>query len=64
MDFKTAVEHEDNNKPIMYQNHQYYVVGHNELLGNVTIREASNSPMFTVPHDVRPEDINDDEEQD
>lgn len=25
MDFKTAIEHEDNNKPIMYQGHQYYV---------------------------------------
>lgn len=63
MDFKTAVEHEDNNKPVMYQGHRYYVVGHNELLGNVTIREISNSPMFTVPQDVRPEEI-DNEEQD
>lgn len=57
MDFKIAVEHEDNNKPIMYQGHQYYVVGHNELLGSVTIREASSNPMFTVPQDVKPEDI-------
>ena len=63
MDFKTAVEHEDNDKPVMYQGRQYYVVGYNELLGNVTIREISNSPMFTVPQDVRPEEI-DDEEQD
>lgn len=47
MDFKTAVEHEDNSKPVMYQGHQYYVVGHNELLGTVTIREASSNPMFT-----------------
>lgn len=28
MDFKTAVEYEDNNKPVMYQGHRYYVVGH------------------------------------
>ena len=60
MDFKTAVEHEDNNKSVMYQGHQYYVVGHNELLGNVTIREASSNPMFTVPQDVKTEDIDDD----
>lgn len=60
MDFKTAVEHEDNNKPVMYQGHQYYVVGHNELLGTVTIREASSNPMFTVPQDVKTEDIDDD----
>ena len=59
MDFKTAVEHEDNNKPAVYQGHQYYVVGHNELLGNVTIWEASSTPMFTVPQDVKPEDIDD-----
>ena len=45
MDFKAAVEHEDNNKPVMYQGHQYYVVGHNELLETVTIREASSNPM-------------------
>ena len=55
MDFKTAVEHENNNKPVMCQGHQYYVVGHNELLGNVTIREVSNSPLFTVPQDVKSE---------
>lgn len=59
MDFKTAVEHEDNNKPVMHQGHQYYVVGHNELLGTVTIREANSNPMFTVPQDVKPEDIDD-----
>ena len=64
MDFKTAVEHEDNNQPVMYQGRQYYVVGHNELLGNVTIREVSNSPLFTVPQDVKPEDIDGYEEQD
>ena len=60
MDFKTAIEHENDNKPVMYQGHQYYVVGHNELLENVTIREASSNPMFTVPQDVKPEDIDDD----
>lgn len=60
MDFKTAVEHEDNNKPVMYQGHQYYVVRHNELLGTVTIREASSNPMFTVPQDVKPGDVDDD----
>lgn len=49
--------------PVKYQGRQYYVVGYNEPLGNVTIREASNSPLFTVPQDVRPEEI-DDEEQD
>ncbi|MDO5304029.1 MAG: hypothetical protein Q4E87_00460 [bacterium] len=43
----------------MYQGHQYYVVGHNELLGTVTIREASSNPMFTVPQDMKPEDIDD-----
>ena len=44
MDFKTAIKHEDNDEPVLYQGNQYYVVGHNELLGTVTIREISNSP--------------------
>lgn len=57
MDFKTAIKHEDNDEPVLYQGNQYYVVGHNELLGTVTIREISNSPLFTVPQDVKPEEL-------
>lgn len=57
MDFKTAIKHEDNDEPVLYQGNQYYVVGHNELLGTVTIREISNSPLFTVPRDVKPEEL-------
>lgn len=57
MDFKTAIKHEDNDEPVSYQGNQHYVVGHNELLGTVTIREISNSPLFTVPQDVKPEEL-------
>lgn len=57
MDFKTAIKHEDNDEPVSCQGNQYYVVGHNELLGTVTIREISNSPLFTVPQDVKPEEL-------
>lgn len=57
MDFKAAIKHEDNDEPVSYQSNQYYVVGHNELLGTVTIREISNSPLFTVPQDVKPEKL-------
>lgn len=57
MDFKAAIKHEDNEESVSYQGNHYYVVGHNELLGTVTIREISNSPLFTVPQDVKPEEL-------
>lgn len=57
MDFKTAVQHENNNEPVTYQDHKYYVIGHNDLLKTVTVRELSDSPMFTVPVDVKPEEL-------
>lgn len=57
MDFKTAVNYENNGLLVTYQGRMYFVIGHNELLGMVTIREISNSPLFTVPQDVKPEEL-------
>ena len=59
MAYEEAIEAERTGALVTYQGHQYYVVGHNELLGTVTIREASSNPMFTVPQNVKPEDIDD-----
>lgn len=57
MDFKTAIKHENNDEPVLCQGSKYYVVGHNGLLGTVTIRKISNSPLFTIPKDVKPEEL-------
>lgn len=57
MDFKAAVQHENDMKPVTHDERKYYVIGHNELLKNVTIREISSNPMFTVPIDVDPAEL-------
>ncbi len=57
MDFKTAVNYENYGLPVTYQGRMYFVIGHNELLGTVTIRENSTAPMFTIPKEIKPEEL-------
>lgn len=57
MTFEEALQHEDKGKLVAYENGKYYVIGHNKLTQTVTIREASSNPSFTVPIDVKPEEL-------
>ena len=52
MTFEKALKHEENNVPVFYNGRKYYVIGHNELTEQFTIRELSGNPYFTVPADV------------
>lgn len=54
MTFEEALKHEKYNVPVFYNGRKYYVVGHNELTEQFTIRELSGDPLFTVPVDVQP----------
>ncbi|KRL92340.1 hypothetical protein [Limosilactobacillus ingluviei] len=57
MTFEEAVKHENNNKTVNYNNSKYYVIGHNKLTQTVTIRELSGNLLFTVPVDVKAEEL-------
>ena len=57
MTYEEAVFHEDMNTPVTCNGAKYYVIGHNDLNQTVTIRELSGNPMFTVPVDVKPEEL-------
>lgn len=57
MTFEEALKHEKCNVPVFYNGRKYYVVGHNELTEQFTIRELSGDPLFTVPVDVQPEEL-------
>lgn len=57
MTFEEALKHEENNEPVIYNNRKYYVVGHNALNQTLTIRKLSSNPFFTVPVEVKPEEL-------
>lgn len=57
MTFEKVLKHEENNVPVTYNDQKYYVVGHNELTEQFTIRELSGNSYFTVPVDVQPEEL-------
>ncbi|UFK64848.1 hypothetical protein [Limosilactobacillus reuteri] len=57
MTFEEALKHEENNVPVFYSDRKYYVIGHNELTEQFTIRELSGNPLFTVPVDVQAEEL-------
>ena len=53
----SRLKHEENNVPVFYNDRKYYVIGHNELTGQFTIRELSGNPLFTVPVDAQAEEL-------
>ncbi|MBB1099896.1 hypothetical protein H5R88_07235 [Limosilactobacillus sp. WF-MT5-A] len=57
MTFEEALKHEENNVPVIYNGRKYYVIGHNELTEQFTIRELNGNPYFTVPVDAQPEEL-------